>query len=112
MTEIYYNIFFLGLTQASIPILIKKGITYLTVGVNGATPPPGVPKLFKWKYGKDSIVVNVHPGGYPDDPGSTTIDPKGLSREDCITHQGFSEALCFVFRTDNAGPPASIQVSI
>ena len=49
-------------------------------------------------------------GGYPDDPGSIPADPRGLSRNDCAFVSGFNEALCFVFRTDNSGPPQSVQV--
>ena len=49
-------------------------------------------------------------GGYPNDPGSIPADPKGLSRSDCSFVPGFNEALCFVFRSDNTGPPESVQV--
>jgi hypothetical protein len=50
-------------------------------------------------------------GGYPDDPGSNPAHPGGLSKKDCVVIDGFSEALCFAFRTDNSGPPENIQVS-
>lgn len=49
-------------------------------------------------------------GGYPDDPGSDPAHPGGLSKRDCVVVDGLSEALCFAFRTDNSGPPESVEV--
>ena len=50
------------------------------------------------------------PGGYPNNPGMFPATPGGLSVKDCATAPGFSEALCFAFRTDNSGPPKNVQV--
>ncbi|ESO12098.1 hypothetical protein HELRODRAFT_158522 [Helobdella robusta] len=100
----------LGLSQGVISSLLNKGINSISVGVNAGTPPPAVPKLFRWKYLNKSIVASFHPGGYPNNPGPTPIDPRGLSRNDCIVLEGFKHALCFVFRTDNSGPPENVQV--
>lgn len=46
-----------GHTAAIIPILAKYGVQMLHIGVNPATPVPGVPEIFRWKYGNDSIIV-------------------------------------------------------
>lgn len=52
----------LGITQAAIPSLVKKGIRGISVGVNNMTPPPAVPRLFMWQYANDSIMATWHPG--------------------------------------------------
>jgi hypothetical protein len=49
-------------------------------------------------------------GGYPDNPGDVPASPGGLSKKDCVVISGFSHVLCFAFRTDNSGPPESVQV--
>ncbi|KAJ8311291.1 hypothetical protein KUTeg_011158 [Tegillarca granosa] len=55
------------------------------------------------------LVFMNHLGGYPDNPGPVPIHPGGLSWNDCATFPGFNHALCFAFRTDNSGPPKSVQ---
>jgi len=57
-----------------------------------------------------NIIVFAPIGGYPDNPGPNPSDPYGLSRHDCVVVDGFTDALCFAFRTDNSGPPTSVQV--
>ena len=54
---------------------------------------------------------HVHQGGYPLDPGPSTSDCGGICRKDCTMTPGFDEALCFAFRTDNSGPPTSIDMN-
>ena len=49
-------------------------------------------------------------GGYPNNPGPNPAHPSGLSRHDCAVVDGFKDALCFSFRTDNSGPPGSVGV--
>ncbi|KAK3598273.1 hypothetical protein CHS0354_022590 [Potamilus streckersoni] len=98
-----------GLTHAAIPTLAKKGIAAVSVGVNPGTSPPAVPSIFKWRYEQDEVLAMWHPGGYPLNPGPNPANPGGLSRDDCVTVQGFSKALCFAFRTDNSGPPESVE---
>ena len=51
-----------GITQASIPSLVKKGIKGVSVGVNNMTPPPAVPSMFIWQYANESIMATWHPG--------------------------------------------------
>jgi hypothetical protein len=35
--------------------------------------------------------------------------PGGISRKDCVILDNYPEALCFAFRTDNSGPPVSVD---
>lgn len=51
------------------------------------------------------------PGGYPNNPGSRPSEPGGLSVDDCVVVPQMKDALCFAFRTDNSGPPESVQVT-
>ena len=52
-----------GHTRGIVPILKRNGVEFLHIGVNPATPLPKVPPLFRWKYGKDEIVV-MYQGDY------------------------------------------------
>ena len=38
-----------GLSRAAIPLLQSTGITGISVGVNGASLPPAVPRSFVWR---------------------------------------------------------------
>lgn len=99
-----------GMTQSVIPTLVENGIEAISVGVNPYTPPPDLPTLFRWKHPLGhSVLANWHPGGYPNNPGPTPSQPGGLSRKDCAVVEGFKEALCFAFRTDNSGPPENME---
>lgn len=95
-----------GLTAAAIPTFVKNGIKAVSVGVNPASAPPAVPKIFNWN---DQIIGIWHPGGYPNNPGSTLAQPGGISYKDCAVAPGTGHALCFAFRTDNTGPPTSLE---
>ncbi|KAJ8311290.1 hypothetical protein KUTeg_011157 [Tegillarca granosa] len=98
-----------GITQAVVPIFESAGIEAISVGVNDRTAPPAFPKIFNWKFLNSSIIGLWNKGGYPDDPGPDPSHPRGLSWNDCATFPGLSHALCFAFRTDNSGPPKSLQ---
>eukprot|EP01059_Diplonema_ambulator_P005631 TRINITY_DN153_c0_g1_i12.p1 TRINITY_DN153_c0_g1~~TRINITY_DN153_c0_g1_i12.p1 ORF type:complete len:880 (+),score=307.94 TRINITY_DN153_c0_g1_i12:55-2640(+) len=104
-----------GTTRAVVPWLVKNGFTAITVGQNPGTPATGgwyPHKVFLWKdeaSGTEILAMN-HAGGYPDDPGPSPEDCGGLCREDCMMFDGFDEALCFAFRTDNSGPPTSVEM--
>ena len=55
-----------GMTRNAIPILVDEGVQAITIGVNGGSAPPGVPKNmpFIWRdkpSGKE-IITAVHPG--------------------------------------------------
>ncbi|XP_025114212.1 uncharacterized protein LOC112576153 [Pomacea canaliculata] len=107
-----------GMTSAVIPIMKKHNITAITVGVNQMTSPPALPsQAFVWKMrpedkDEDGVIAFWHPGGYPGNPGSFPIMAGGMSVKDCVFAQdvqAFPETLCFAFRTDNSGPPETIQ---
>lgn len=55
------------------------------------------------------MLATWHPGGYPNNPGNTPTAPGGMARSDCVVPRGFGRALCFAFRTDNHGPPESVD---
>lgn len=46
-----------GHTAALVPMLCRRGIELLHIGVNPATPLPDVPEVFYWKCGDDQIAV-------------------------------------------------------
>ena len=103
-----------GSTRAVVPLLKKKGYSAITVGQNNGTPTPkgwNPHKIFRWQdeASKTEILGFNHAGGYPADPGPSTKDCQGLCRDECMMAPGFDEALCFAFRTDNAGPPPSVE---
>eukprot|EP01090_Pellita_catalonica_P011857 TRINITY_DN2446_c0_g1_i1.p1 TRINITY_DN2446_c0_g1~~TRINITY_DN2446_c0_g1_i1.p1 ORF type:complete len:760 (-),score=113.06 TRINITY_DN2446_c0_g1_i1:691-2970(-) len=94
-----------GLTRGAIPLLLQQGVKAITVGVNGASSPPDVPKAFIWRDPKNAtseILAMWHPGGYG-----------GIKISDCVIVDGLRHALAFAFRGDNAGPhtvPEAAQV--
>ena len=98
-----------GLTISAIPFLSQYGIEALTVGVNSGSAPPAVPSLFKWEYKDQSVIAMWHPGGYPSNPGSDLSNAGGLSIMDCVIQESSQRVLAFAFRTDNSGPPTSVQ---
>eukprot|EP01087_Luapelamoeba_hula_P000994 TRINITY_DN10754_c0_g1_i1.p1 TRINITY_DN10754_c0_g1~~TRINITY_DN10754_c0_g1_i1.p1 ORF type:complete len:714 (-),score=88.74 TRINITY_DN10754_c0_g1_i1:50-2191(-) len=82
-----------GMTRAVIPLLHKEGIAAITVGVNGASSPPAVDKLFTWQdpASQTEVYAMWHPGGYG-----------GIDISDCVLLG--DQALAMAFNTDNAGP--------
>jgi len=62
---------YIGMTQASIPSLVKKGIKGISVGVNDRSPPPNVPSLFIWQFADDNVMATWHPG--TDQQGMYTV---------------------------------------
>lgn len=77
-----------GHTIGMVPILRKNGVEFLHIGINGATPMPPVPPLFKWRCGDSEITV-MYDGGY----GTET------ELDDFI--------LCFGHTGDNCGPQSA-----
>eukprot|EP01012_Entosiphon_sulcatum_P032079 TRINITY_DN40828_c0_g1_i1.p1 TRINITY_DN40828_c0_g1~~TRINITY_DN40828_c0_g1_i1.p1 ORF type:complete len:800 (-),score=122.49 TRINITY_DN40828_c0_g1_i1:16-2391(-) len=84
-----------GTTRASIPLLRQAGIQAISVGVNGASTPPAVPKIFKWvdPNSQQSIIAMWHPHGYGD-----------FAVGSAVTVPGLSHAMVFDWNGDNAGP--------
>eukprot|EP01084_Bolivina_argentea_P099980 179630_1 len=94
-----------GMTRGVIPYLLKHGIRAISVGVNGASAPPDVPDIFRWKSldGTQEVLVIYHPDGYG-----------GIKAKDCpiinnnIT--SYDHTLATFFRLDNHGPQFIEQV--
>jgi hypothetical protein len=88
-----------GTTRAVVPALAALNVTAFSIGVNGASTPPFVPRAFVWKDAESggSLPMFVHPYGYGD-----------YSWEGAVILPGLSHAMVFAWRGDNAGPPASV----
>jgi hypothetical protein len=84
-----------GMTRGAIPVLLQNGIRAVSVGVNGASTPPKVPRAFIWRdeASNTSIPAMWHPYGYG-----------GIDFEDAVILPGLSTAVVFDWRGDNAGP--------
>lgn len=52
-----------GHTIGMVPLMVKRGVRFLHLGVNPATPLPPVPPIFKWKNGDSQITV-MYQGDY------------------------------------------------
>ena len=77
-----------GHTIAIVPLLARKGIKYLHIGVNTSSRLPKVPAIFRWQLGEDEIIVH-YAGGYGADQALST-----------------GVALEFFHTNDNMGPPS------
>lgn len=80
-----------GHTKGMISLMQKKGLEFLHIGVNTVTPMPPVPPLFRWKNGKDNIIV-MYEHGY----GFTT------EFDDFV--------VCFAHTNDNMGPQSKEEI--
>jgi hypothetical protein len=101
-----------GTTRALIPLMVKNGLTALSVGVNGGSPAPEMPNPGIWRDpGSNTQVLYMQTGqgqGYPNNPGPDPTKPEGMAASSCVRFQGLSHVLCWAFRTDNSGPPESV----
>lgn len=77
-----------GHTIAIVPLLARRGIRYLHIGVNTSSRLPKVPAIFRWQLGEDEIIVH-YAGGYGADQALST-----------------GVALEFFHTNDNMGPPS------
>ena len=80
-----------GHTIGMVPLMRRRGLEFLHIGVNSATPVPPVPPLFKWKNGDEYITVM-----YEDGYGCTQ------ELDDFV--------LCFAHTHDNAGPQSKEEI--
>jgi hypothetical protein len=89
-----------GTTRAVVPALAALNVTAFSIGVNGASTPPFVPRAFVWSDAESgaSMPMFVHPYGYGD-----------YSFEGAVILPGLSHAMVFAWRGDNQGPPASVS---
>ncbi len=82
-----------GHTKAIVPLLARRGIKLLHIGVNGASAVPQVPECFLWKCGNDEIIV-IYSGDYG-----------GAFKCDLL-----DEVLYFDHTLDNHGAPSPEKV--
>lgn len=127
-----------GLTRGAVPLLAAAGVKAFSVGCNAQITPPEVPNtIFNWvdEASNTSVLVMLHPRGYgvmlEDGTGTGTGVPLFSSGEpseprtdkcknlqghgdwsvhDVVTVPGFDEALVYVFKSDNKGPPSTDEV--
>lgn len=83
-----------GVPRSVIPLLKKFGVELITVGVNGASMYPRVPRVFRWQdpVSGDEALTMWHPRGYG-----------GYSVGEAAVIPGFGEALVTDWIGDNAG---------
>ena len=80
-----------GHTVGLVPLLRQKGVDFLHIGVNPATPLPKVPPVFKWRW-QDSEITVIYEQGYGED---TVIE---------------DFAVCFAHTNDNMGPQSAEEI--
>ena len=104
-----------------VPLLRRLGVIGLSVGSNDGSPAPLTPSTeqcdtqgvhtvrtpFLWhdQQSGQSLVVDIHPGGYGGVTGN--YDPPGDSVDgalcDCVGVRGLDEVMCYAWRGDNYG---------
>jgi hypothetical protein len=84
-----------GHTLGIVPLLTEAGVHFLHLGVNGASPPPDVPELFRWRAPDGSEVVVMYQASY----GETHFPA------------GFDDGIGFAHTSDNLGPQSVPQVA-
>jgi hypothetical protein len=107
-----------GVTRGLLPILASAGVTRFSEGCNPSTQPPAMPSPSIWRdeaSGAQVLYVQ-HSWGYG---GNELRNPfalekrfklgKGLGDASCAIVPGWTEALCFNFRGEGAGPPDNVQ---
>jgi hypothetical protein len=82
-----------GHTLGMVPLLAEAGIRFLHLGVNTASPLPGVPDVFRWRAPGGEEVVVMYQRSYGE-----TYFPDGLT-----------DALSFAHTSDNIGPQSVAQ---
>ena len=84
-----------GVPRSAIPLLAAQNVSLVSVGVNGASMYPRVPKMFNWRdpVSGEAVLAMWHPRGYG-----------GFSAGEAVTAPGFGEALVTDWIGDNAGP--------
>lgn len=81
-----------GHTRGIVPLLAEAGVSFLHIGVNGASTPPDVPPVFNWRDPEGAeVMVMYHKGSY----GDLMIVP------------GLEDAIVFAHTGDNLGPQSA-----
>jgi hypothetical protein len=83
-----------GHTIGLVPLLARRGIQYLHIGVNGGSHLPETPRVFRWQAVDGSEVIVQYDRSY----GET------------LTLPGLDEALVIVNSSDNQGPPRTESI--
>ena len=80
-----------GHTLGMVPLMSQRGVKFLHIGVNPATPVPTVPPVFRWRYQDNEITV-MYQGDY------------GMDAD-------FGDfAVCFAHTNDNHGPQSAAEI--
>ncbi len=83
-----------GHSLALVPFLAANGVEFLHIGVNGGSPVPDVPPLFRWRAPSGEEVLVQYDGTY----GSSTA------------FEGLEDVLVIENSADNSGPPSLEEV--
>jgi hypothetical protein len=84
-----------GHTRAMLPLFAEAGVKLLHIGVNGASTPPDVPPVFRWRNSDESEVVVIYERVYG---GTRSVE-------------GVNASLAFGHTNDNHGPQGEEEVS-
>lgn len=84
-----------GIARAAVPVLAGNGLRAVSVGVNGGSSFPDVPRAFMWSDAASGVSMPAmwHGLGYG-----------GIGFDDAVIVPGLSHALVFDWRGDNQGP--------
>ena len=91
-----------GTTRAIIPILKRRGVKAMSIGVNFGSAPVVLPSISLWRdiASNTSLYLLYHGRGYG-----------GISAvTDFAQAEGFAHALALNWRGDNSGPPAPAEL--
>ena len=83
-----------GHSLALVPLLAANGVEFLHIGVNGGSPVPDVPPLFRWRAPTGEEVLVQYDGTY----GSSSA------------FEGLEDVLVIENSADNSGPPSLDEV--
>jgi len=83
-----------GHTRSIVPLLAEAGMRFLHIGVNGASTPPDVPPVFRWREPGGAEVMVMYHKGY----GELMLVP------------GLDEGIYFAHTNDNHGPQRPEEV--
>jgi len=89
-----------GTTRGVVPLLASAGVRAFSIGANGASTPPFVPRAFVWRDAASgaTLPTMVHPYGYG-----------GLADEDAVRVPGLGHVLVTEWEGDNQGPPGAVS---
>ncbi len=83
-----------GHSLALVPYLVANGVQFLHIGVNGGSPVPDVPPLFRWRAPGGEEVLVQYDGTY----GTSSA------------FEGLEDVLVIENSADNSGPPSLEEV--